>query len=166
VVSPVGEPSAITELFFVLLRAIIPLRRLRGLKLARGVPVSIGMAEDHRQSLGKLGENLACDALERRGYAIIARRYRTNLGEIDIVARDGETTVFVEVKSRAGDDFGGGAEAVTRWKQRKVTLMAMDYLARHRLEETPCRFDVVTVDVVDGTPPHVEVYPHAFESTY
>ena len=123
------------------------------------------MYGDYRQSLGKLGENLACDALEQRGYAIVARRYRTNAGEIDIVARDGETTVFVEVKLRAGDDFGGGAEAVTRWKQRKVTLMAMDYVARHRLEDTPCRFDVVTVDLVEGEPPRVEVYPHAFEST-
>ena len=123
------------------------------------------MAEDHRQSLGKLGENLACDALERRGYAITARRYRSKLGEIDIVARDGDTTVFVEVKARAGDDFGGGAEAITRWKQRRLTLMALDYLARHRLEDTPCRFDVVTVDIVTGQPPRIEIYEHAFEST-
>ena len=130
------------------------------------MPTLTAMPEDHRQSLGKLGENLACAVLEQRGYEIIARRYRTNLGEIDIVARDAETTVFVEVKSRAGDDFGGGAEAVTRSKQRKVTLMAMDYLARHRLEDTPCRFDVVTVDIVDGKAPCVEVYPHAFESAY
>ena len=123
------------------------------------------MREDHRQSLGKLGENLACDALTLRGYAIIARRYRTKLGEIDIVARDGETTVFVEVKSRDGDDFGGGAVAVTRWKQRKVSLMAMDYVARHRLENTPCRFDVVTIDFTADTP-HIEIYTNAFESTF
>ena len=62
------------------------------------------MPEDHRQSLGKLGENLACAALKRRGYAIIARRYRTKLGELDVVARDGETTVFVEVKLRTGSE--------------------------------------------------------------
>ena len=124
------------------------------------------MAEDHRQSLGKLGENLACAALKERGYAIIARRYRTKLGEIDIVARDGETTVFVEVKTRAGDDFGGAAAAVTPWKQRRVAQMAVDYLSRHRLHDTLCRFDVVTVDVVDGEEPRVEVYPHAFESDY
>src|SRR5688500_1915670 len=123
------------------------------------------MSEDHRQSLGKLGENLACAALAARGYAIIARRYRTNIGEIDIVAGDGETTVFVEVKSRAGDDYGGSAVAVTRWKQRKVSLMAMDYIARHRLENTPCRFDVVTVDFTAGAP-HIEVYTNAFDSVY
>jgi putative endonuclease len=123
------------------------------------------MVEDHRQSLGKLGENLACTALERRGYAILARRYRTKLGEIDIVARDGLAIVFVEVKARSGDDFGGAAAAVTVWKQRRLTLMALDYLARHRLEERPCRFDVVTVDVVNGQAPRVEIFQNAFYST-
>ena len=130
------------------------------------MPISADMATDHRQSLGKLGENLACDALEARGYAIIARRYRTRLGEIDIVARDGDTTVFVEVKSRAGDEFGGAAAAVTAWKQRKVALMAMDYLGRHRLEDQPCRFDVVTIDVAEGQPPRIEVYKNAFDSVF
>src|SRR5688572_16653818 len=100
------------------------------------------MSRDPRQSLGILGENVACGELHRRGYAILARRYRTKYGEIDIVARDGDVTVFVEVKARDGQDFGGGAEAVTRWKQRRLTNMAMDYLARHRLFDRPCRFDV------------------------
>ena len=123
-----------------------------------------GMAEDHRQSLGKLGENLACAALAQRGYAILARRYRTRLGEIDIVARDGATLVFIEVKARAGDEFGGAAAAVTAWKQRRIALMAVDYVARHRLENRPCRFDVVTVDVVEGKPPRVEIFTHAFDA--
>ena len=122
------------------------------------------MAEDHRQSLGKLGENLACAALAQRGYAILARRYRTRLGEIDIVARDGATLVFIEVKARAGDEFGGAAAAVTAWKQRRIALMAVDYVARHRLENRPCRFDVVTVDVVEGQPPRVEIFTHAFDA--
>ena len=130
------------------------------------MPISTGMAEDHRQSLGKLGENLACTALTQRGYAIISTRYRTKVGEIDIVARDGDTLVFVEVKARAGDEFGGAAAAVTAWKQRKVALMAMDYLARHRLDDQPCRFDVVTVDIADGQPPRIEVYRNAFDSAF
>ena len=120
------------------------------------------MSRDPRQSLGILGENVACGELHRRGYAILARRYRTKYGEIDIVARDGDVTVFVEVKARDGQDFGGGAEAVTRWKQRRLTNMAMDYLARHRLFDRPCRFDVVTVDVSGGAPV-VEVYQNAFD---
>jgi putative endonuclease len=123
------------------------------------------MSDDPRQSLGKLGEHLACAELERRGYAILARRYRTRCGEIDIIARDGETTVFVEVKARAGDEFGGAAAAVTPWKQRRVAQMAIDYLSRHRLHDRPCRFDVVTVDIIGGVA-HVEVYPHAFDSAY
>ena len=124
------------------------------------------MSKDPRHSLGKMGEDLACAELGRRGYAVIARGYRTKYGEIDIVARDGETTVFVEVKTRAGDEYGGAAAAVTRRKQRRVAQMAVDYLSRHALHDTPCRFDVVTVDVVDDQPPRVEVYPHAFESAY
>jgi putative endonuclease len=122
------------------------------------------MADDPRQSLGKMGENLACVELERRGYAILARRYRTRFGEIDIIARHAETTVFVEVKTRAGDGFGGAAEAVTGWKQRRLTYMAIDYLSRHQLHDHPCRFDVVTVDIVDGAS-RVEIYPHAFDAT-
>jgi putative endonuclease len=125
---------------------------------------SVGpMSEDARQSLGRLGEDLACAELARRGYAILARRYRTRCGEIDIVARDGEVTVFVEVKARTGDEFGGGAEAVTGWKQRRVTQMAVDYLARHKLHDRPCRFDVVVVDVA-GPSSRVEVYAHAFDA--
>jgi putative endonuclease len=121
------------------------------------------MPDDPRQSLGKLGEDLACVELVRRGYAIVARRYRTRFGEIDIVARDGETMVFVEVKTRDGDSFGGGAEAVTGWKQRRIAGMAADYVARHRVHERPCRFDVVAIDV-SVQPPLVEVYVNAFDA--
>src|SRR5262245_10824150 len=118
-----------------------------------------------RIALGKAGEDLACTELTRRGYAVLARRYRTRYGEIDIVARDGPTIVFVEVKTRDGHDFGGGAEAVTPRKQRRLATMAMDFLARRRLDGHPCRFDVVTVDVTQGTPV-VEVYPNAFDSAW
>ena len=116
---------------------------------------------DARQSLGKLGEELACAELQRRGYAILARRYRSRFGEIDIIARDGDTVVFVEVKARAGEEFGGAAAAVTGWKQRRITQMAVDFLARQRLSESPCRFDVVAVDFEDGKP-RIAVYANAF----
>jgi putative endonuclease len=133
--------------------------------MARDVPQPGVMAQDPRQVFGKMGEDLACVELSRRGYAILARRYRTRFGEIDIVAREGDTTVFVEVKARAGGEFGGGAAAVTAWKQRRITSMAIDYLSRHHLHDRPCRFDVVTIDMHEGEP-RVEVYPHAFESAY
>jgi len=114
-----------------------------------------------RVALGKIGENLACRELERRGYAILARRYRRRGGELDIVARDGGTIVFVEVKARRGQDWGGGAEAVTPLKQRRMAQIAMDYLVRHRLAGHPCRFDVVSIDVGPGKPA-IEVFRNAF----
>ena len=117
---------------------------------------------DNRQALGISGENLACDELRRRGYAILERRYRTRFGEIDIIAREGTTIVFVEVKARLTDDFGGAAAAVTVWKQRRIAAMAVDYLARHRLHECPCRFDVVAIDY-DPAGARVTVYPNAFD---
>ena len=121
----------------------------------------IAMSSDRRQTLGELGETLACDELRRRGYAILERRYRTRYGEIDIVARHGDVLVFVEVKARAGDAFGTGAEAVTGYKQRRVARMAADFLARRRLQDRPCRFDVVSV-AVGGERPRIEVIPGAF----
>jgi putative endonuclease len=114
-----------------------------------------------RQSLGKSGEDLAAQELERRGYAILDRRYRTRHGEIDIVARDGETIVFVEVKARATAEFGTAAEAVTPWKQRQLGSMAVDYLARHHLADRPCRFDVVAIEGADDAP-MVTVFSSAF----
>ena len=110
------------------------------------------MTEDHRQNLGKAGEDLACRELARRGYAILARRYRTRLGEIDIVADDHGTLVFVEVKTRADDRCGSPAEAVTRRKQRRLARMAADYLARSRGRHRPCRFDVVAVRLGPAAP--------------
>jgi len=121
------------------------------------------VAPDIRQVLGKTGEDLACAELRRRGYAILARRYRTRLGELDIVAREGDTLVFVEVKARATLRFGHPGEAVGWRKQRQLVLMARDFLARSCLWRVPCRFDVVAVLVPqDGAAPRVEVYPAAF----
>src|SRR5882762_5562238 len=98
-----------------------------------------------RMTLGKMGEDLACRELERRGYAIVARRYRRAAGELDIVARDGPTLVFVEVKARTGRAFGGGAEAVTALKRRRIAQLATEYMMRNHLADCPCRFDVVSI---------------------
>jgi putative endonuclease len=121
------------------------------------------MHTNNRQSLGKSGEDLACQELERRGYAILARGYRSRFGEIDVIAKHDQTIVFIEVKARAGDEFGGGAAAVTPWKQRRITQMAIDYLSRHNLHDRPCRFDVVTVDIKDNGP-EIVVYADAFDA--
>ena len=99
-----------------------------------------------RQVLGKTGEDLAVAEVGRRGYAVLARRYRTRHGEIDIVARDGDTVVFVEVKVRTTAERGTAAEAVTPAKQRRLVRMAEDYLVRCGGSSGRCRFDVAAID--------------------
>jgi putative endonuclease len=116
-----------------------------------------------RQELGKTGEDLACRELEARGYAIVARRYRQRGGEIDIIARDGATLVFVEVKTRDGHDFGDAAEAITARKRRRMARIAIDYMMRHHLSDCPCRFDVVSIHVDSGAPV-LEVFQNAFDA--
>ena len=120
------------------------------------------MSEDPRHTLGKWGEDLACAELERLGYEVIARQHRTRYGEIDIIARDSGTTVFVEVKTREGNAFGTGVEAVAPFKQQRLARMAIDYAARNGLLDTPCRIDIVQVTVGEGRP-RIEVYRNAFD---
>ena len=116
-----------------------------------------------RQTLGKRGEDLACRELERRGYAIVARRFRVRSGELDIVARDGATLVFVEVKARAGRQYGDAAEAVTPLKQLRMARLAGEYLARHGSPDCACRFDVVSIHFDDGAP-DIQVIQNAFDA--
>lgn len=116
-----------------------------------------------RIAFGNYGEDLACRELETRGYEILARRYRRPAGEIDIIARDGQTTVFIEVKAREGRDFGEPVDAITPWKRRKISRVALEYIARHHLDNAPCRFDVVSVGL-DGNHPVVAIYQNAFDA--
>ena len=116
----------------------------------------------HNQTAGKQGEDLAADALLCLGYAILARRYRTRYGEIDIIARDRDVLVFVEVKARRDNQFGTAAESVTAWKQRRIIAMARDYLGRMSGPEVPCRFDVVAIDGLGTTEETVKVIRDAF----
>src|SRR3989442_12829220 len=95
-----------------------------------------------RIALGKIGEDLACRELERRGYAIVARRYRRRGGELDIVARDGPTVVFVEVKTRDGRWFGGAAEAVPGPERPRRVPPALAEPARPQQFECPARLAV------------------------
>ena len=114
-----------------------------------------------RQKLGIEGETMACVELERLGYAIIERRYRTRFGEIDVIANDRGTVVFIEVKTKTDSSFSDPAESVTRQKQRRLVSMAEQYAACRRLDRTPCRFDVVAVDV-SVTPAKITLYRDAF----
>ena len=114
-----------------------------------------------RLRLGEEGEALACTTLEALGYSIIQRRYRTRLGEIDIVADDHGTVVFVEVKTKTDCSFSDPVESVTKQKQRRLVSMGEQYVACHGLDTTPCRFDVVTVDT-SAAPSKITHYKDAF----
>ncbi len=114
-----------------------------------------------RQQLGLYGEDIARTELERLGYQILDRRYRSRFGEIDLIARDEATVVFVEVKTKTDSRFGDPAEMVTLQKQRRLVSMAEEYVSGHALQATPCRFDVVSVDA-SCQPARITVYKDAF----
>ena len=115
--------------------------------------------------LGRRGEDAAARFLRRRGYLILERSSRSKPGELDLVALDGQTIVFVEVKTRRQSETGHPAEAVTLDKQRRLTRLAVTWLKRHRLLEQPARFDVVAITWPDdGHRPTIEHFPNAFEA--
>ncbi|MFB3854326.1 MAG: YraN family protein [Vicinamibacterales bacterium] len=121
------------------------------------------MSGPDRIALGKEGEEIACAELKRLGYEILDRRYRTRFGEIDIIARDGRTLAFVEVKARLTSRYGSPAEAVTLAKQARIGRMATEYLLAHGGFNQPCRFDVVSILLGGDGSPAVEVFQNAFE---
>jgi putative endonuclease len=98
---------------------------------------------------GAAAEALAADYLEACGLVIVARNYRCRGGEIDLIARDRDTLVFVEVRLRSGAAFGGAAASITAGKRRRIALAARHYLAGIG-REPPCRFDAVLLDALDA----------------
>ena len=98
-----------------------------------------------RQEMGREGEEAAERHLEAIGLRILERRWRCRVGEIDLVAEDGELLVFVEVKARGGEGFGRPAESITAAKRRRLTRVARWFLAERNADERRCRFDVVEV---------------------
>lgn len=116
--------------------------------------------------LGDRGERAAARYLRRRGYELLARNCRGRLGELDLVAREGQTIVFVEVKTRRSDDRGHPAESITPDKERRLTRAALSFLKAHGLLDRPARFDVVAVTWPAGARrPTIEHYRDAFEPT-
>ena len=117
------------------------------------------------RSLGERGEALAARFLRRKRYKIIARSDRGRLGEIDVVAVDGRTLVFVEVKTRRSQDKGHPADAVDERKQAKLTQLALQFMKRHDLlESTRARFDIVAITWPKNAPPQIEHFENAFEA--
>ena len=117
-----------------------------------------------RDELGRRGEDEAVGHLKSLGYRIVGRRERILRGDIDIVALDGRTVVFVEVRSRTDTAHGHPAETVGRLKQRRISDLAAAYIRRHKLEDCSVRIDVVAVTFPPGEKPVVEHYQNAFDS--
>jgi putative endonuclease len=118
-----------------------------------------------RDALGDRGENVAARYLRNQGYKIIVRNFRCALGEIDIIARDGDTLVFVEVKTRT-DDEPTPEEQVNGVKQHQITKTAKYYLGRYGVPQPPARFDVVAIVWPTGRTPQIRHTPNAFEPTF
>lgn len=108
----------------------------------------------YKKLLGKVGEETAVSFLKKQGFKITERNYKNAFGEIDIIAKDGEYTVFIEVKTRTGDAFGSAGEAVDLRKRQKYGRIAKAYLAGKGLSDVACRFDVVEIE--DGKINHTK----------
>ena len=109
-------------------------------------------------SRGEHAEALAAEFLEGRGLKILERNYRCKFGEIDLIARSGTTVVFIEVRARSSERFGGAAESITAAKRKRLIATARHYLSRQRAQYA-CRFDVV---LLNGEPPSIDWITDAF----
>ena len=120
---------------------------------------------NQRQQFGAIGETIAARHLKKKGYKILDRNYRTKLGEIDIVAKDKDTIVFVEVKARRSSQYGSPKWAVTPKKQRKISMAALFYLKETKQIRAKARFDVVSITAIEEEP-RIEIIKNAFELAY
>ena len=121
--------------------------------------------QNKRQQFGKESESIAIRHLKKSGYKILEQNYRNKLGEIDIIAKDKKTLVFVEVKARKSDLFGSPKWAVTPKKQRKISMVALYYLKATKQSNIKARFDVVAIRSAQDKP-RVEIIKNAFELAY
>ncbi len=116
-----------------------------------------------RQLLGKSGEETAAKYLKRCGLKLIQKNYSCKHGEIDLIVKDGECLVFVEVKTRSQQAFGSPASSVNFRKQLQICKTAHHYMVEHGIDDVDARFDVVSVLVIKGQKTYVEHIPDAFE---
>lgn len=119
------------------------------------------MSKHENKTSGGRGEKLAEKYLRDNGYRILARNFTTDIGEIDLIATDDEFLIFVEVKARMSDAYGEPAEAVDVRKQRKLSMVASQYIKKSMLFGAPARFDVIEVRLDTGKISHIE---NAFDS--
>jgi len=120
---------------------------------------------NRRQQFGKESESLAVRHLRKNGYKILEQNYRNKLGEIDIIAKEKGTLVFVEVKARKSELFGNPKWAVTPKKQRKISMVALYYLKATKQTRVKARFDVISISSTADNP-RIEIIKNAFELAY
>jgi putative endonuclease len=118
-----------------------------------------------RLDLGKLGEELALKKVRRLGYKKIVRNYRCPMGEVDLIARDGDTLVFIEIKTRKSKSIDYAKEAVNDRKKRQLSKTALAYMKSNNCCDTKARFDVVAIKLTNGKP-QIEVLQNAFDLVY
>jgi len=118
-------------------------------------------SKSNNHKLGKVGEKAAAKFLQKKGYQFLAQNFRHKRGEVDIICKDGDYIVFVEVKTRTGLSHGHPKEAVTTTKQKRVTDTALYYLSHHGITDANIRFDVVEILVQDG-----QVYASHIENAF
>ncbi len=115
-----------------------------------------------RINLGKYGEDLAAAYLKKKGFLIIVRNYRQKTGEVDIIANDGETLVFIEVKTRSSLLFGQPFEAVTPAKQKQLNRIALEYITRNKIKAQAARFDVISILIEKNKQPKINHLQNCF----
>jgi len=118
-----------------------------------------------RKTTGARGEEIAAGYLEKHNFRIIQRNFRCRCGEVDIIARDGGTLVFVEVKTRRNASYGLPQLAVTPFKQRQISKAALTYLSKYGLMKEDARFDVISVLLLDSSPV-IDHIRNAFDLSY
>ncbi len=116
----------------------------------------------YKKSFGEKGEELAAEYLKSLGYEIIQRNYRFGHGEIDIIAKDKETLVFVEVKTRENLKFGPPELAITKKKQRQIKKIGEAYLYENNISDTQCRIDVIAILMERNKQPKLNHIINAF----
>jgi putative endonuclease len=111
---------------------------------------------------GGAGEDLAAAVLVKKGYRIIERNYRYGKGEIDIIAKDGDVLVFIEVKARKNLEYGPPELAITKGKQQQIKKIASAYLYEKEIKETDCRIDVIAIQFMPKQKPRINHIKNAF----
>lgn len=118
--------------------------------------------KDTRKKFGFKGEDIACEYLEKQGYRLIERNFRTRTGEIDLIMSQGPFLIFVEVKTRRSSLYGDGRESITRQKQTRIKTTALHYLQNHTHTASFLRFDVILITFQEKKLSQISHLPNAF----